>query len=41
MLDLPFLANLLGRILELINAIAGNDPDVIKVFNALIAFFGG
>ena len=41
MLNLPFVADLLARILQLIVGIAGPDADVLKVFNALIAFFGG
>jgi len=41
MLNLPFIADLLGKILSLILGIAGENPDVLKVFNSLIAFFGG
>ena len=41
MLNLPFMVELLGKILNLIIGIAGSDADVLRVFNSLIAFFGG
>ena len=38
-MSMPFIAALLENIMNLILGIAGNDPEVIKVFEALIAFF--
>ena len=37
---LPWLAELLGKIKDLIIGIDGYDLDVVRVFNALMKFFG-
>ena len=40
-MDIPFLAELLEKVMNLIVGAGGNDADMIAVFKALIEFFGG